>query len=242
MKAAEYRRMFAVEDRQWWYVGMREISRSMLGTAVTSEVGWALDAGCGTGQNLRWLGPRAVGVDRAMEALHLSRSRGVRVAGGELESLPFASGVFDLVTSFDVLYHEWVRDDRAAVAELVRVLRPGGLLFVRVPAFSWLRGAHDEEVLTRHRYTAPELRALLTSAGLEVVRDSYCNSLLLPLLMARRAVDRVLRRQGSDVGFLPAPLEWAFLRALRLEAWWLRRSRLPLGVSVAALARRPTGT
>ena len=143
------------------------------------------------------------------------------------------------MTSFDVLYHDWVSDERAAVAEMARVLRPGGVVLVRVPALEALRGAHDVEVQSRHRFTRPELEALLEGCGLRVEQASYCNSLLFPLLFARRSLDRLLSREGSDVGFLPAPLEWGFSRALRAEAAIVRRGlSFPVGASVVALARK----
>ena len=120
------------------------------------------------------------------------------------------------------------------------MLKPGGLLLVRVPAVKMLWGAHDEAVNSRHRYTRAEVRALLLSAGLEVLRASYANTLLFPLLLFRRTLDRRTGRHGSDVGFLPAPLEWAFGNLLAIEArligWGVS---LPLGASVFALARKP---
>jgi SAM-dependent methyltransferase len=241
VKAAEYERMFAAEQRQWWYVGMRTISRAILarecGDAPVSRV---LDAGCGTGGNLVWLGQlgRAVGVDLSPQALALARQRAITVARGDVLRLPFRDGEFDLVTSFDVLYHRWVSDDEAAVRELVRVLRPGGLLFIRVPALKWLWGAHDEEVLSRHRYARNEVSRLLSTCGLKDVRSTYCNALLFPIVALRRALDRWLQRRGSDVEFLPAPIEWAFRAALQVEAWWLRRGTLPIGSSVLAWGRK----
>jgi hypothetical protein len=102
-----------------------------------------------------------------------------------------------------------------------------------------LWGAHDAEVHSRHRYTRGELRALLEASGLRVERASYCNSLLFPLLLARRTLDRLLGREGSDVGFLPAPLEWAFKRVLLAEAAAVRHGfTFPVGASVVALARK----
>jgi SAM-dependent methyltransferase len=243
VKVEEYARMFAAEETQWWYAGMRAISLALLAPALPPRPDSAriLDAGCGTGNNLRHLARhgRAVGVDLSDDALRFCRARGVAAAKASLLALPFPDAAFDCVTSFDVLYHRWVRDDRAAVAEMARVLRPGGVLLVRVPALRALWGAHDEAVLSRHRYTRGEVKALLEGAGLEVVRAVYGNSLLFPLVAARRTLDRLTGRHGSDVSFLPAPLEWAFRAVLGLEARLVRRVSFPVGASVFALARRP---
>jgi SAM-dependent methyltransferase len=245
VNVAEYERMYLAEESHWWYAGMRAISFTMLDGALAPQTRARsllfLDAGCGTGNNLRHLSLRghAVGVDLSEEALRFCRSRGVAVARAELLKLPFPAQTFDCVTSFDVLYHRWVEDDLEAAREMARVLRPGGLLLARVPALKLLWGAHDEAVHSRHRYTRREVIALLRCAGLEVLKATYCNTLLLPLLAGRRALDRLTGREGSDVGFLPAPLEWSFRKLLELEAWCVRRFPLPLGASVVALARRP---
>jgi SAM-dependent methyltransferase len=236
--------MYEAEESQWWYAGQRAIASALLEPALGGERPGPrrlLDAGCGAGFNLVALAPlgRAVGIDLAPEAIAFCRRRGVRAVRAGLLALPFPDAAFDAVTSFDVIYHAWVGDDRAAVAEMVRVLRPGGVLLVRVPALRLLRGAHDVEVQSRHRYTRTELRALLESCSLRVERATYCNSLLFPLLLARRTLDRLVGREGSDVGFLPAPLEWIFRRALLAEAALVRAGlSLPLGASVVALGRR----
>ena len=157
--------MFDAEETQWWYAGMRAISMALLSPALAArpESAWILDAGCGTGNNLLHLSRlgRAVGVDLSDDALRFCRIRGVSAAKADLLALPFADAAFDCVTSFDVLYHRWVEDDRAAVAELARVLRPGGVLLLRVPALRALWGAHDEAVHSRHRYTRGEVEARL---------------------------------------------------------------------------------
>jgi SAM-dependent methyltransferase len=236
--------MFEAEEKQWWYAGQRAVATAVLHSWAAGRPGGLrlLDAGCGTGFNLVALAGlgRTFGLDLSAEALRFCRERGVRAVRGSLLRLPFPDASFDLVTSFDVVYHDWVPDDRAAVAEMARVLRPGGALLVRCPALEALRGAHDAEVLTRRRYTRAELAALVEGAGLRLLRATYCNSLLLPLLFARRTLDRALAREGSDVGFLPAPLETLFRGVMGLEAWLVRRGLgLPLGASVVALARKP---
>lgn len=243
MNLDEYRRMFEAEETQWWYAGMRAMSFALLGDVLRAggRDSRILDAGCGTGHNLTHLAAYGTpyGVDLADEALRFCRQRGVRVAQAGLLTLPFRDDTFDCVTSFDVLYHRWVKDDRLALLESARVLRPGGVLFLRVPALKILWGAHDNAVHSRHRYTRGEVRRLLQECGFEVLRLTYGNSFLLPVIAVRRLLDRWTGREGSDVSFLPAPLEWAFRSLLLLEARLMKRIALPLGASVFALARKP---
>jgi SAM-dependent methyltransferase len=168
VKPAEYRRMFEAEERQWWFAGQREVAGALLESRVSGSPGLRLlDAGCGTGFNLVALARlgSASGIDLSPEAIRFCRERGVRAARASLLALPFPPGAFDVVTSFDVIYHDWVSDDRAAVAEMARVLRPGGVLLVRVPALEALRGAHDAQVhapraLPPARELRPRRRAL----------------------------------------------------------------------------------
>jgi len=195
----EYRRMADLEGVQWWYAGMRRIARALLTPLLPKGVEGRriLDAGCGTGWNLQDLAAfgDTYGVDLSPLAVITTRRRGGRVAQGNLLGLPYASSSFDVVTSFDVLYHAWIKDDAQAVRELARVLKPGGLMLVKTPALRILWGAHDEAVHSRHRYTRGELEGLLESAGLTLVRSTYANSLLFPLLLSRRFLDRALDRQ-----------------------------------------------
>jgi SAM-dependent methyltransferase len=247
LNEAEYQNIYDSEDRQWWYRGMRALSLAVLEAPLrrlrasgTTPLR-LLDAGCGTGRNLDELSRfgRAAGIDLSPEAIRFCRMRGVPAARAALLRLPFPDGTFDCVTSFDVVYHAWVTDDRAAVAEMARVVRPGGLVLVRVPALMILWGGHDVEVHSRHRYTKGELVGLLRGAGLATVRASYCNSFLFPVLLLRRGLDRLTGRTGSDVGFLPGPLEWLFYSLLRLEAALVRAGlSFPIGASVVALARK----
>jgi SAM-dependent methyltransferase len=240
----EYRRMADLEGDQWWYAGMRKIARGILDPllpAAGADSRRILDAGCGTGWNLSDLSSfgRTYGVDLSPLAAITTRRRGGRVTQGNLLELPFASATFDVVTSFDVLYHAWVKSDDHAVRELARVLKPGGLMLLKVPALKVLWGAHDEAVHSRHRYTRGEVEALIHGAGLQLVRSTYANTLLFPVLLSRRFLDRALDRHGSDVALLPPPIERAFLGLLSIEATLVRRTNLPIGASVFAVARKP---
>jgi SAM-dependent methyltransferase len=251
MKPREYAAMEELEGVSWWYAGMRRISLSLLRSVIPSVAAAsagppvrksALDTGCGTGFNLLELDRAgfapAFGIDISPVAVRATRGRGGQATLGSVLTLPYKDASFDLVTSFDVLYHRWVTDDAAALLELRRVLRPGGALLVRVPALRVLWGAHDDAVHSRHRYTRRELTTLLGSAGFSVDRATYANTFLFPVLLVRRVLDRMLRRSGSDVELLPPLMERTFLGLLTIEAFLVRFVDLPVGVSVFALAHR----
>lgn len=243
MEEGEYRRLYELEHDLWWFRGMEKISLALLDRFVDAgEELDVLDVGCGTGGMLAALGRfgNVTGIDRSEEALRFARERNRgALARGTLERLPFADGSFDLVTSFDVLYHLGVSDDVGALNEIARVLRPGGLLLVRVPAFEALRSRHDEAVHTRQRYGKRELTDKLRSAGLEPVLVSFANCLLFPVAVLRRGAERVLgtARQGSEVEGVGPALNQVLLLPLRIEAWVLRRASLPFGLSLVAVAR-----
>jgi SAM-dependent methyltransferase len=248
MEREQYDLMFAQEERHWWYVGMRRISAALLErypplvaerSACPIEI---LDAGCGSGGMTRFLGRygRVTGIDLAPEAMTLARRRCLsRLARASVDRLPFRTGSFDLVTSFDVLYHLNVDDDRHALAEIHRVLRPGGIALIRLPAFDWIRGAHDEVVHTRHRYTRDELSGKLEDVGFRLEHATYANFLLFPLAPIKRYLEH---RQGSheatDLWRPPAPINRLLSDLLSLEAIPARGMGLPWGLSVFAVARR----
>jgi SAM-dependent methyltransferase len=151
--------------------------------------------------------------------------------------LPFADAAFDAVISADVLYH--VEHDAAALRESHRVLRPGGLLVVNVPACRWLWSYHDRAVHARRRYGRAELLAKLAAAGFDHLRSTYWNTLAFPLVVVRRKLLSA-PRGGSDVKLYSAPLEAFFGMLSALEWAWLTTGiRLPFGSSILAAARKP---
>jgi SAM-dependent methyltransferase len=237
MELAEYARMDAAEDHMWWY---RALHRRLI-DALTSGHGSVLDAGCGTGgllARLRVERPdlRPVGVEWAASASRRAAEKsGAPIARGSVNALPFADACFDAAIVADLLCHAAV-DPPRALAELRRVLRPGGSLVVNMPAYDWLASAHDRLVHNVRRCTARQLAAMLGDAGFVRVRASYWNSLLLPLMVAQR---KLLARHAaaSDVAPFPPWLDAMLYAMTEIE----RRLpfRLPAGGSVLATAERP---
>ncbi len=247
MEKSEYEVMSAVELSHWWYGGMRAINAALLDPVLRGRSDLRiLDAGCGTGGDalfLRRYGT-VVGLDYSSDAARLGAGR---IPGmftrGSVVSLPFADQSFDLVTSFDVLYHRAVPSEATALAEARRVLRPGGRLLMRLPAYEFLRSRHDRQVHTRRRYTARAARQLLAEAGFFVERTSYALSLLFPIPLAQRLLERVTPDRGDQSAMgAPAPLINAALRwPMALEAAWIGMGgSMPFGLSIVCLAHSST--
>jgi SAM-dependent methyltransferase len=193
MDQAEYIKMFEAEDRMWWYHGVHANVAAML-SGIDVESGAALDAGCGTGgllSKLRRMLPRlgpAMGLDYDPIAAQLARRKsGVPVCVATVNRLPFRDSAFGVMFSVDVLAHDGV-DEAQALSEAHRCLKPGGALVINLPAYDWMRGAHDERVHQHRRYTRPRVVALLREAGFGRVRATYWNTVLFPLMVLRRKV------------------------------------------------------
>jgi SAM-dependent methyltransferase len=238
----EYELMDAVEDGMWWY----RAAHARLLDALAERPGVAgplLDAGCGTGGFLARLARTRdatglAGLEYQPDAARRAAGKsGAAVAAGDVNRLPFPDASFGAAVSVDVLCHRAV-DEAATLAELHRVLRPGATLVLNLPAFEWLRSAHDTRVHTARRYTVARARAVLAGAGFAQIEARYWNSLLLPLMVAQR---KLLAREGaSDVKPYPAWLDALLHAATRAERALARLGlRYPAGGSVMLVATRP---
>jgi SAM-dependent methyltransferase len=246
MEPEFYAEYFEIEDRHWWFVGRREIFMRLLERHLpplpNGRPRRILDVGCGTGTMLRHLQRfgSVEGVDADEGAVRFCRERALDAVQRADVPLPFDAGTFDLVTMLDVLEH--VDDDRGMLAELHRVLRPGGALLLSVPAYRFLWGPQDEISHHKRRYVAREVRERATEAGYALRRLSYFNTLLFPAIAAIRLL-RPRWRAGEELRSdfeltKPGPLNELLGRVFSLEAPVLERMSLPFGVSILALAEK----
>lgn len=246
MRPEEYQAMFELEEHLWWYTGMREITTAILETRVGSRRGLRLlDVGCGTGYSLQWLAKRfkpdlAFGIDAAPSAAEFWKLRELETASvASACSLPLKSNSFDLATCFDVIYQFSRKDAEAAIAEVYRVLKPGGSFLIREPAYNWMRGGHDVAVGTRHRFTLAELRRLLTGSGFTLNKATYANTLLFWAAIPHRLLSRIGGGGESDVKPVPEWRNRILAKTLRLEARMLRSLDFPFGLSAILLVEKP---
>jgi ubiquinone/menaquinone biosynthesis C-methylase UbiE len=246
MDPQEYRLMFEVELHHWWYLGMEKITRALLNKWRSHKPDISiLDAGCGTGAAMSsFLADygNVTGIDVSPLALGFCQRRNLtRLALASVTKIPFQADRFDLVTSFDVIYERAVTSDLAAITEFFRILRPGGLILIRLPAYDWLRGQHDLTVHTARRYTASQLTELLKNSGFHLIHISYANTFLFPLAVAKRLLERIFPSApaSSDLSVNVGMFNGFFKAILGSEAFFVSGIGLPFGLSVIALAQKP---
>jgi len=239
---SEYETMYRVEERYWWYVGMRRIARRVAPGLFRLGAGERLlDVGCGTGANLADMAPpggdvRGVGLDLSCEALRLCRRRGLsRLVLGRAEALPFRSGVFSGVSCREVLGH--VADDAGALREIARVASLGAHVYLTVAALRAFAGEQDVATHVLRRYSTGELRRKAEAAGLTAGYSGYANFFLSPAIFVVRRLRGVLlpkREMGavrSEFHLAPGLLNGPLAALLGLEAELLALLRFPFGVS-----------
>lgn len=247
MNPAEFANIRQSEEDFWWYRGMRAILFRMLEPHLAGRrIGRALEAGCGTGylshRLQRERGWPVVPLDFSGDGLRYARELGVRdPVRGDIRSLPFGDGAFDLVISLDVMVHLPRGDEHLAARELARVARRGGLVVVRTSALDVLRSRHGEFVHERQRFTRRRLMGLFAGAGIRVLRCSYTNSLLMPIALLKFRVWEPLMHRPPESGVQPvaAWLNRLLYAPLAMEAAWLGGGRnLALGQSLLMIGEK----
>jgi SAM-dependent methyltransferase len=263
LEVQEYHNIFLHEETHWWYVGLRELVHASLARYCPGYVKAGatnlkvLDAGCGGGRLLWELteinGSGAVGLDLSKVSLSLCKERSTpksvinKLVNSSVQEIPFLGESFDAVVSLDVLYHKGVTDDVAALREVKRVLKDGGILVINLPAYEFLSGPHDEAVHTRERYTKEKLAKRLKAAGFTLERITYRNTFLFPAVVISRALQRLgsgRKSAGAGASDLKMPfflINALLVMTLHLENFCLKVLNFPFGSSVFCVARKSVG-
>jgi SAM-dependent methyltransferase len=248
MHPEEYAKLEAIEDRHWFYMGKRHIVFDCLRKSrALQRQALLVDCGAGTGRFVREARAvcEAIAVDDHEESLAIARRQlgEAAVRRGSCVALPFTDDAADIVTALDVIEH--VEADADAVQEMTRILKPGGVMVVTVPAFQALWSNWDVVLHHFRRYRRSRLRALLSSAGMEVQRCDYINVAASPAVWMSRKWRAFFPRAQSSVR-MEEQMPPAWLNRLLFDTFVLPACQtvvsFPFGVGLLAVARKPSAT
>lgn len=245
MEKEQYEVMYNLEEENWWYKGMRKILFSLLDRYLERKENLRiLDAGCGTGINIKHLSKygKTIGLDSSKEAVRFCKKRGYKIIKGSVEKIPFKDNSFDLITCLEVIYHKDVKSDFKAIKELFRTLKNKGIIVIRVSAFKFLLSKHDKLVHTKRRYTLSEVKKIVEKAGFRIIKISYVNSIVFPFVLLFKLLNTKTKLRNkshkSDLEATPPFLNKLLTKVLYIESFLLKYINLPVGSSIICIAAK----
>lgn len=242
MQLDEIRKMDELEEHLWWFVTLRRLVVEQLEkwSPKPAQDTRILDAGCGTGGMLGLLNGKGYnklhGIEISNDAISFARGKSnADIKQASVESLPYSDNEMDVVICLDVL--EYDLDPDKALCEIYRVLKPGGITLINVPAYKWMMSYHDRSVGQVTRYSKKEILEKIDRCGLASIMSTYWNFFLFPLMVLRRKILKSV--SGSDVKPLPSIINTIISKLLNLEISLIRLGiPLPFGGSVFIIAKK----
>lgn len=247
MEASVYDQFAELEKRHFWFRGRRTIFFELIARELGPDAKGLdiLEVGCGPGGMMSGLSRfgRVHGLDVSLDAMRYCRDRGFpNVVTGSGLALPFADASFDMVALFDAIEH--IPDDRKVLEEVRRILKPGGLVFISVPAYQFLYSQNDRLVHHQRRYTRARLARLLDETAFRPRKLTYFNTLLFPLILPAVLVVKLKERlvglprhQTNLSHSFSQPLNDLFAWFMGSERRLLRHMEFPFGHSLIGIAR-----
>ncbi|MBF0267877.1 MAG: class I SAM-dependent methyltransferase [Alphaproteobacteria bacterium] len=161
----------------------------------------------------------------------------------DLRQAPLADGFADAIVLLNVLEH--IDDDALAMRQVARMLKPGGVAVIEVPAGSNLYDFYDAYWLHHRRYDAAMLRSLAQAAGLQVIEQTFLGSLVYPAFWLTKKISRLRFGAASDKAPEIVAKMNANTRSSHLMAWVMafearmrRMIFLPFGIRYVLTCRK----
>lgn len=233
-----YKEMIKLQEKHWWFVARRDVIQSFIKLQMNeSSTSKVLEIGCGVGGNVNLLSQLGnyLGIDMYKPAIDYCSEKfpQFNFQCTRVEDIPqeFSSNKFDSIYILDVLEH--IDDQKAILKSTQNYLTQNGKILLTVPAFEVLWSPHDDFVHHVRRYTKNGLKKTLEEAGYKVERISYFNSILFPLALIQRLGMRLMKKKlRTHLSTPPTVVNWLFTVIFAQEAWILKYTNLPVGLSI----------
>jgi SAM-dependent methyltransferase len=230
-------------------VASRESALDSLSAFGFPATGTLLEIGSASGyllEDLRRKYPTAtlLGSDvipGALMRLH-QKLPGVPLLQIDITNNPLPSGAFDAIVALNVLEH--IKDHQRALQEMARLLKPGGLLLVEVPAGPSLYDGYDAFLHHFRRYSRQDVEALVQSADVQIVSRSTLGFVVYPAFWLSKKLNRMRSRTAADPALVSDAIRNTAASALvKLAFSFERRARrffhVPFGIRHVVVARKP---
>ncbi len=251
-----YLQLAEIEDKHWFFESRRQLVEDYLMKLNIGKNSRGLDIGCGTGGNCRLLEKYCsdvYGLDLSDIALKHAKKKGpnnnfIKGDANHLADI-FNPASFDLVTIFNVLYHEWISNDQSVFKQVYRILKPGGYIVITEPSFDILKRNHDIQDMGKRRYLLEPFRKMLTDAGFTLISGTYFNSISFLPALATKYLENISMNKSKIIKpdtqvrelHMPGTITNKFLiNVIGLERIIIKLfGKIPLGVSLLCIARKP---
>lgn len=232
-----------LEETYWWFKARRDfVFKTIKKQPKNAKI---LDTACSGGVLVKALVEKGYtdvsGLDISSEAVEACEKKGLsNIFCRDAVDTKLEDQQFDVIIASDVLEH--IEDEKKAMNEWYRILKPHGTLIIIVPAFQFLWG--DSDVLDRHfrRYTRKQLKTVVNRQGLKRRKVFYLNfSLFLPMVLMR-ILEKIFKKSKDD---LKDPLYFVNSFVDSLILFWQKMENIisyyigvPFGISICAILRK----
>lgn len=241
MNHAEYTKLAELEKTYWWHQGKVHLVKALLGEERDLTI---LEIGCGTGMLTKFLSNYGTitGIDISPEAISFCQKQGLeKVFKADINSMDITPhrSKYDLVVASDVLEH--IQDDMQAMKNIKKMLKESGRFLLTVPAHKFLWSEHDEALHHKRRYHSLEITKKLKDAGFTVAKKTYFVATALPAIVLFRLWGNIFGKSAypkTSYVVLPEVLNNLMIKLLAFEAEVAKKLDLPIGVTIAVVARK----
>ncbi len=251
MKKEIYDHLSRIEDVYWYHHGRRKLVDIYL-RRIQAEFGRPLkilDVGCGSGGMYGLL--KKYGEVSAIElsdyAVKLAKEKhpeaSIKIGSANELSGLFLESRFDVITFFNVLYHQWVSDDFLVLKQAVDLLKNGGYVILIEPAFKCLFRENDRLCLGVRRYSQKEVSDMFLRLGLRLRAATYFNSVSFAPLLISALLQRLglikLTNISSELELPFKPVN-EFLKGIMFieRICILAFGKMPFGVSILCIGKK----